>query len=64
MTIQSPPLAGRPRGGIPRGLAIEGPALLSYGFRPFFLGAGLFAFLAMLAWIVAPLAVASWRFRR
>lgn len=53
MTIQSPPLTGRPRGGIPRGLASEGPALLSYGFRPFFLGAGAFAFLAMLAWIVA-----------
>ncbi len=53
MTIQSPPLTSRRRGGIPRGLAAEGPALLSYGFRPFFLGAGIFAFLAMLAWIVA-----------
>ena len=53
MTIQSPPLSGRPRGGIPRGLASEGPALLSYGFRSFFLGAGVFAFLAMLVWIVA-----------
>ena len=41
----------RPRGGIPRGLATAGPALLSYGFRPFFLGAGLFAALAMLLWI-------------
>jgi uncharacterized protein involved in response to NO len=53
MTIQSPPATGRPRGGIPRGLAAEGPALLSHGFRPFFLGAGIFAFLAMLVWIVA-----------
>lgn len=40
-------------GGIPRGLATTGPAVLSYGFRPFFLGAGLFAPLAMLAWIGA-----------
>lgn len=48
MAIQSPPPIGRPRG-----LATEGAALFSYGFRPFFLGAGLFAFLAMLVWIVA-----------
>lgn len=39
------------RGGIPRGLASTGPAILSYGFRPFFLGAGLWAFIAMGAWI-------------
>lgn len=41
------------RGGIPRGLATTGPAVLSYGFRPFFLAAGLFAPLAMLTWIGA-----------
>ena len=41
------------RGGIPRGVATAGPAVLSYGFRPFFLAAGLFAPLAMLAWIGA-----------
>ena len=38
---------------VPRGLAARGPALLSYGFRPFFLAAGVFAFLAMTLWIVA-----------
>mgnify|MGYP001029231344 CR=1 FL=1 len=41
------------RGAIPRGIATKGPALLSYGFRPFFLGAGLFAIFAMVAWIGA-----------
>src|SRR5690606_673555 len=45
--------ASRRAGGIPRGLATDGPALLSYGFRPFFLGAGLFAVLAMALWIGA-----------
>ncbi|MDK1385580.1 NnrS family protein [Sinorhizobium sp. 8-89] len=40
-----------PRGGIPRGLATTGPVLFSYGFRPFFLGAGLWAIGAMAAWI-------------
>lgn len=30
----------------------EGPALLSFGFRPFFLGAGLWAALAMGLWVV------------
>ncbi|MDK2741381.1 MAG: NnrS family protein [Nitrospira sp. BO4] len=29
----------------------DGPAFLSYGFRPFFLGAALFAGLAVLAWV-------------
>jgi len=28
-----------------------GPAFLSYGFRPFFLGAALFTSLAVLAWV-------------
>jgi uncharacterized protein involved in response to NO len=40
----------QPRGGIPR-LRPERIALLSYGFRPFFLGAALWACIAMLLWI-------------
>lgn len=40
----------RPRGGIPR-LRPEPLALLSYGFRPFFLGAALWACIAMVLWI-------------
>jgi uncharacterized protein involved in response to NO len=40
----------QPRGGIPR-LRPERIALLSYGFRPFFLGAALWAFIAMALWI-------------
>lgn len=43
----------KPTGGIPRGVATDGIALLSYGFRPFFLAAGLFAPLAMLLWLGA-----------
>lgn len=46
------PIAAK-RGGIPRGIATEGPAILSYGFRPFFLGAGVFAVLAMGLWLGA-----------
>ncbi len=38
---------------IPRGIAANGPAILSYGFRPFFLLAALFAASAMTLWIVA-----------
>lgn len=41
---------------IPRGLAHTGPVLLSYGFRPFFLAAGIWAVLAMALWILALLA--------
>ena len=41
------------RGGIPRGLALQGPAILSYGFRPFFLSAGVFAIVSMVLWICA-----------
>lgn len=44
--------AARPRGGIPRGLLNTGPILLSYGFRPFFLGAAAWACLAMILWIL------------
>lgn len=39
-------------GGIPRGLAESGPAVLSYGFRPFFLLAGIWAVLAMVLWVI------------
>ena len=48
MTIRDNPATRR--GGIPRGIARSGPAILSYGFRPFFLGAGIFAVLAMVLW--------------
>ena len=37
-----PTPSSRPRGGIPRGLDHSGPAILSYGFRPFFFAAGLY----------------------
>lgn len=40
-------------GAIPRGLATSGPAVLSYGFRPFFLLAGVWAVLAMALWLPA-----------
>ena len=40
-------------GGIPRGIARSGPAVLSYGFRPFFLLAGLWGIAAMGLWIAA-----------
>ena len=38
---------------MPRGIHAEGPAILSYGFRPLFLGAGVFAVVAMTLWIGA-----------
>lgn len=38
---------------VPRGLKLTGPVLFSYGFRPFFLGAGIWAVLAMLLWILS-----------
>ena len=38
---------------VPRGIARSGPPLLSYGFRPFFLGAGIYAVIAMVLWIGA-----------
>lgn len=41
------------RGGIPRGIKRTGWPLLSYGFRPFFLGAGTFALVAMITWVAA-----------
>ena len=39
--------------GIPRYRPFEGPALLHQGFRPFFLGAGIWALAAMGLWILA-----------
>ncbi|MCB1444716.1 MAG: NnrS family protein [Rhizobiaceae bacterium] len=41
------------RGAVPRGLLRTGPVLFSYGFRPFFLGAAVWACVAMALWIVA-----------
>ena len=38
---------------MPRGIATTGPALLSYGFRPFFLLAGIWAVVAMCLWVGA-----------
>jgi uncharacterized protein involved in response to NO len=43
--------ASLPHKPVPRGIARSGPAVLSYGFRPFFLMAGVFAVLAMVLWI-------------
>lgn len=43
----------RARKPVPRGIASGGPAVLSYGFRPFFLLAGIFAVVAMGTWIGA-----------
>lgn len=40
-----------PRKPIPRGISTEGLAILSYGFRPFFLLAGIFAVVSMALWI-------------
>jgi uncharacterized protein involved in response to NO len=38
--------------GIPRYRAFNGPAIFSQGFRPFFLGAGIWAALAVLIWLI------------
>ena len=38
--------------GIPRYRPWAGPALFAQGFRPFFLGAGCWAVLAMLVWLL------------
>ena len=51
-TATQPPLQ-KARRPVPRGIARSGPPLLSYGFRPFFLGAGVFAVVAMAGWIAA-----------
>jgi uncharacterized protein involved in response to NO len=55
----NPQTSSGPRGGIPR-LRPESIALLSYGFRPFFLGAALWACIAMVLWI--GLLSGSWSF--
>ena len=53
-TVMTPSTSSaRARTPIPRGIARDGPAILSYGFRPFFLLAGVFALIAMAAWIGA-----------
>nr|CAD6430794.1 short-chain dehydrogenase [Rhizobium sp. Q54] len=39
------------KGGIPRGLSPTAPVLFSYGFRPFFLGAAIWAVITMILWI-------------
>lgn len=44
---------GTTRRPVPRGLAPHGPILFSYGFRPFFLAAGLWAIAAMALWLAA-----------
>jgi uncharacterized protein involved in response to NO len=38
---------------VPRGIAHTGPVILAYGFRPFFLAAGIWAILAVGLWIAA-----------
>ena len=52
MSLNSDPRAGS-RPTVTHGIATTGPALLSHGFRPFFLGAGILAIVAMTAWIGA-----------
>lgn len=49
----------KPRGGIPRYLAFDGPALFRQGFRPFFLGAGLWALIAIPLWLAVVAGAAS-----
>lgn len=46
------PAARRP-GGVPRGLSTTAPIIFSYGFRPFFLAAALWAIVAMILWIAS-----------
>lgn len=53
MKPSTSPAALRARKPIPRGIATAGPPILSYGFRPFFLLAGIAAFINMIAWIGA-----------
>lgn len=51
MTVAAPDQVKRQP--IPRGIAQSGPVLFSYGFRPFFLAAGVWAVAAMGLWIAA-----------
>ncbi|MDY6961533.1 MAG: NnrS family protein, partial [Pseudomonadota bacterium] len=41
------------KGGVPRGLSQTAPVLFSYGFRPFFLAAAIWAVVAMLLWLLS-----------
>ena len=41
------------KGGVPRGLSQTAPVLFSYGFRPFFLGAAVWAVVTMILWIAS-----------
>src|SRR5690606_804618 len=41
------------KGGIPRGLSQTAPVLFCYGFRPFFLGAAIWAVAVMALWIAS-----------
>lgn len=51
-------VVSKARKPVPRGIARSGPPVLSYGFRPFFLLAGIFAIAAMVGWIGA--LIAGW----
>ncbi len=51
--MTTPPPAPAKRQPVPRGIARSGPVIFSYGFRPFFLAAGLWAVAAMALWIGA-----------
>ncbi|WIJ26989.1 NnrS family protein [Devosia sp. RR2S18] len=48
--MSAPAVARKP---VPRGIRHTGPVILAYGFRPFFLAAGIWAVLAMTLWIGA-----------
>ena len=58
MSSKEIPIAGRPAvaqnesDDEPTFPPYAGPAFLSYGFRPFFLGAAVFGSLAILVWVV------------
>lgn len=47
------PAEATKRHPVPRGIARNGPIIFSYGFRPFFLAAGLWAIAAMALWLGA-----------
>ncbi|MEO8758791.1 MAG: NnrS family protein [Devosia sp.] len=53
MKAPVPDAAITTRKPVPRGIATAGPAILSYGFRPFFLLAGIVAVVDMIVWIGA-----------
>lgn len=51
--MNAPDTTAKTRKPVPRGLKMTGPVVFSYGFRPFFLGAGIWAILAMLLWVLS-----------